>query len=95
MAYFTRPVGFRCRSKYLTVLCCIWSCNSVLAYCLHRRGERNVSNNGTVNGYFCISGTIIAMLLIFLSILSNTRILWVKIFGDACADSSLCPEATF
>src|SRR5688572_27751336 len=72
IAYFTRPIGFSCRSKYLSVLCCIWSCNSVLAYFLHR-GGKNVGGNMYFKCYFCVSGLFIAFLLVLLSLLSHSR----------------------
>ncbi|GES93502.1 hypothetical protein GLOIN_2v1478081 [Rhizophagus clarus] len=42
LAYFTRPVGYGCRSKYLTVLASIWSFNSLIAYISHLLGEKFV-----------------------------------------------------
>ena len=59
IAYFTRPVGFYCRSKYLTILCSIWSFNSVLACILHWHGEKSVRGHRMVNGYFTLCGIII------------------------------------
>ncbi|CAI2187870.1 19088_t:CDS:2 [Funneliformis geosporum] len=41
LAYFTPPIGFYCRSKYLTVLCSIWSFNSTLALLSHLKGEKS------------------------------------------------------
>ncbi|CAB4380530.1 unnamed protein product [Rhizophagus irregularis] len=42
LAYFTFPVGYGCRSKYLTVLSSIWSFNNLIAYISHIIGERSV-----------------------------------------------------
>ncbi|CAG8649661.1 19084_t:CDS:2 [Cetraspora pellucida] len=39
LAYFTPPVGFGCRSKFLSVLCSIWTVNSIIAYFYHIFGK--------------------------------------------------------
>ncbi|RIA85798.1 hypothetical protein C1645_781140 [Glomus cerebriforme] len=85
LAYFTRPMGYGCRSKFLTVLCSIWSFNSIIAYISHISGEKFVSGNRLINGWFCLSGVIISILLIMLGLLSHTQTWWVDLFGDSCA----------
>src|SRR5437763_13310815 len=70
LAYFTPPIGYFCRSKYLTVLCSIWTFNSIIALILHIKGENNYSFRSFVKVLSCISGVIVALLLIFLVMLS-------------------------
>ncbi|CAG8605224.1 10229_t:CDS:2 [Funneliformis caledonium] len=41
LAYFTPPIGFYCRSIFLSVLCSIWSFNSILALLSHLMGEKS------------------------------------------------------
>ena len=86
LAYFTPPIGYFCRSKYLTVLCTIWTFNSIIALILHIKGENNYKFRSCVKISSCLSGVIIAILLIFLAILSLERPLWIKMFGNECAD---------
>ncbi|CAG8596776.1 4746_t:CDS:2 [Funneliformis mosseae] len=42
IVYLTPPVGYYCRSKYVTIICSIWSFNSVLAICCHIIGESDL-----------------------------------------------------
>ncbi|CAG8559785.1 11016_t:CDS:2 [Funneliformis mosseae] len=42
IVYLTPPVGNYCRSKYVTVICSIWSFNSALAYIYHIKGESDL-----------------------------------------------------
>ncbi|CAG8772621.1 484_t:CDS:1, partial [Cetraspora pellucida] len=44
LAYFTPPIGYYCRSKYVTTICAIWSFNSILAYFWHLKGEKDLTN---------------------------------------------------
>ncbi|CAG8787190.1 13575_t:CDS:1, partial [Racocetra fulgida] len=44
LAYFTPPIGFACRSKYVTTICVIWSFNSILAYLWQLKGERDLTD---------------------------------------------------
>lgn len=85
LAYFTRPMGYGCRSKYLTVMASIWSFNSLIAYISHISGEKYVGGNRLINGWFCLSGVIIAILLILLGLLSHTQSWWGDLFGEVCA----------
>ncbi|CAB4411669.1 unnamed protein product [Rhizophagus irregularis] len=85
LAYFTRPVGYGCRAKYLTVLSSIWSFNSFIAYISHISGEKFVGGNRYVNGWFCLCGVIISMLLILLGLLSHTKSWWGDLFGEKCS----------
>ncbi|CAG8723315.1 15355_t:CDS:1, partial [Funneliformis caledonium] len=39
IVYLTPPVGYFCRSKYVTVISSIWSFNSALAFFYHMKGE--------------------------------------------------------
>jgi len=90
LAYFTQPMGFGCRSKYLTVLCSIWTFNSIIAYISHIRGEKIVSGNKYIYCLFCVSGAIIAVLFTVLGFLSNSPSWWVKLFGEICDNSNAC-----
>jgi len=73
LAYFTTPRGFGCRSKYITVICSIWSFNSSIAYMFHVKGERNVNRYILIHSWFCLSGTLVGILLLILSILCHTE----------------------
>lgn len=82
LAYFTPPIGFFCRSKFLTVLCSIWTFNSIVGYISHVKGEKSVSGNKYMNGWFCSSGAIIAISFLLLSMLNNTPSWWTSLFGN-------------
>jgi hypothetical protein len=84
LAYFTRPVGYGCRSKYLTVLSSIWSFNSLIAYISHISGEKFIEGNRFIHGWFSLCGVIISILLILLGLLSHTRSWWADLFGEHC-----------
>ncbi|CAG8437622.1 10241_t:CDS:2 [Funneliformis caledonium] len=81
IVYFTPPVGYYCRSKYVTVICSIWSFNSALAYIYHIKGESDlimseesdliVSGNGWLHVWFCTSGFIVAILVLFIGIFTG------------------------
>ncbi|CAG8694952.1 5346_t:CDS:1 [Dentiscutata erythropus] len=91
LAYFTPPKGFGCRSKYLTVVCTIWSFNSILAYFYHKfKGEKDVNGDIKIHSWFCFCGVLIAILLILLALLSHTTSWWVTAFGEACDISNVC-----
>ncbi|CAB4373756.1 hypothetical protein RhiirA5_499088 [Rhizophagus irregularis] len=42
LSYFTRPIGYGCRGKYLTILSSIWTFNSFIAYISHILGEKSI-----------------------------------------------------
>ncbi|CAJ0754303.1 3900_t:CDS:2 [Entrophospora sp. SA101] len=90
IAYFTPPIGYGCRSMYFTFFCSIWSVNSILAYALHLKGNKNVIDNWIINIWFCFSGLVVAVALIFLVLLSHTKIWWVVVFGDFCSVNDSC-----
>lgn len=92
LAYYTPPIGYLCRSKYVSVLCGIWSLNSTLAYLCHLKGERSVSNfcYGIFHIWFSICGFVVAMLIFFLGLLTNNREWWVKFFGPSCDILDAC-----
>ncbi|GBB88026.1 hypothetical protein RclHR1_14540005 [Rhizophagus clarus] len=93
LAYFTPPIGYFCRSKYVTVLCAIWSFNSALAYICHLKGERGVSNfcYGIFHVWFSICGIVVAILIFALGLLANNNEWWLHLFGPSCDISSVCP----
>ncbi|RGB42623.1 hypothetical protein C1646_750812 [Rhizophagus diaphanus] len=89
LAYFTYPVGYGCRSKYLTVLSSIWSFNNIIAYISHTIiGERTVEGNRFIHGWFCLCGVAIFILLILLGLLSHTQSWWKDLFGEICDDAA-------
>ncbi|CAG8815170.1 13025_t:CDS:1, partial [Dentiscutata erythropus] len=90
IAYFTRPVGFFCRSKFLTIICSIWSFNNIVAYIRHINGEGDVHESGIIDTIFWLSGVIILIGLGFLSVLAADLDLWVSIFGSSCYVPSSC-----
>ncbi|CAG8676033.1 10247_t:CDS:1, partial [Funneliformis caledonium] len=91
IVYFTPPVGYFCRSKYVTVITSIWSFNSALAYFWHIKGESDLimSGEGWLHVWFSTCGFIVAYLLLFLGIFTGYNTLWVDLFGDACDLSSI------
>ncbi|CAG8606486.1 3293_t:CDS:1 [Scutellospora calospora] len=98
LAYLTRPVGFGCRSKYLTAVCSIWSFNSFFAYLYHRfNEEKRVDGNLKIHCWFCICGIIVAILLILLALLSHESSWWIILFGESCDISNECsaPDGEF
>jgi hypothetical protein len=84
LAYNTRPIGFFCRSKFLSTISSIWSFNNILAYVSHVNGEKEVSGHWLIHAWFCFCGYLIALLLILLSILANHRSWWIDLFGSSC-----------
>lgn len=84
LAYFTRPMSFGCRSRYLTVLSSVWSLNNFIAYISHIYGEQSVEGNIVIHVWFCFCGIIISILLILLSLLSKTKSWWADLFGEFC-----------
>lgn len=93
LAYFTRPIGFGCRSKFLTAMCTIWSFNSIFAYFYHKfRGEKEVNGNVKIHCWFCFCGILITIFLILLALLSHTTSWWVVLFGEACDISDVCNQ---
>ena len=67
LAYYTPPIGYFCRSKYITIICSIWSFNSFLAYLCHLKGEEDLINfgNGIFHIWFSFCGFMIAILFFF------------------------------
>ncbi|RIB24389.1 hypothetical protein C2G38_2070119 [Gigaspora rosea] len=82
IAYWTPPVGFFCRSKFLMLICLIWSFSSIAAYASHIKGEKDVY--GPISIMFSFFGVVVGLGLIFLSILANFNSLWVTLFGPSC-----------
>src|SRR6266542_2185208 len=91
LAYFTRPIGFGCRSRYISVLCTIWTVNSIIAYVSHIMGEKTVRSRWRIlDLWFYFSGILVAILLLLLALLSHTRSWWIDLFGVTC--SLTCPS---
>ncbi|CAG8455447.1 838_t:CDS:1 [Dentiscutata erythropus] len=87
LAYLTPPVGYFCRSKYITIICGIWSLNSFIAFISHCVGEKNL-RSGFLHVWFAFWGVIIAILLLALAILTENYIWW-NLFGKSCDISSI------
>ncbi|GBC10631.1 hypothetical protein RclHR1_00980008 [Rhizophagus clarus] len=89
LAFYTPPVGYYCRSKFLSVFCSVWSLNSLLAYINHLYKEKDVEGNLYLHVWFSICGFILAVLLFVLALFTN-NFEWWGIFNDPnCATS--CP----
>ncbi|CAG8595635.1 11128_t:CDS:1 [Ambispora gerdemannii] len=91
LAYLTPPIGFYCRSKYLAVLCSIWSLNNLVAYIHHWVEEKNKTFDHIVHIWFTVFGVIVAMLLFVLALLISETSWWVSLFGQSCDVSGICP----
>jgi hypothetical protein len=91
LAYFTPPVGYFCRSKFATIICAIWSFNSILAFICHIFGENNLIRfgKGIFHAWFSICGLIVAFLLFFLGLFAKNNKWWVDVFGSTCDVSSI------
>lgn len=90
LAYFTPPIGYLCRSKYISVLCGVWSLNNMLAYLCHLKGEKDVVGYVVLHVWFSICGFVIAMLIFFLGLLTNNSEWWLNLFGPSCDVSGSC-----
>jgi hypothetical protein len=97
LAYFVPPVGFFCRSIYLSVICSIWSLNNIIAYFHHLRFhhlflEKEKYNivDKRIRRWYSYCGLVVTVLFLFLAILNNDQKLWVKL-GDSCDISTVCP----
>ncbi|CAG8588767.1 1449_t:CDS:1, partial [Dentiscutata heterogama] len=94
MAYNTPPIGYFCRSRYLTVICSVWSINSTIAFISHLKGESRIDNNESfIHRIYVICGFIMAGLLLFLALLCDNRSWWVEFFGEICKSSD-CIDVT-
>lgn len=89
IAYYTRPIGFFCRSKFLTIICSIWSFNNIVAYISHVRGEKDIFES-PIYIWFEICGYVMSILLVILSLLANTNSWWVSLFGPSCDAPLTC-----
>ncbi|CAG8498997.1 574_t:CDS:2 [Ambispora gerdemannii] len=76
MAYFSPPIGFFCRSKYLTIFCTIWSFNNIIAYIHHWVEEKNKIVDRIIRIWFSVSGIVVGILLLVLAVLSDDRSWW-------------------
>src|SRR6266498_764569 len=90
LAYFTPPIGYFCRSRYITVICSIWSFNSALAYLCHCIGERDSLGfgKGFFHAWLSFSGFIVAILLFILGLFAKYNQWWEDVFGDLCSVKS-------
>ncbi|CAJ0825590.1 5827_t:CDS:1, partial [Entrophospora sp. SA101] len=78
MAFFTPPIGFFCRSKFLAGLCTLWTFNSLLECIYHINfGYGFLKGKKTnIHVYFVLSGIAVTGLLILLIVLINDSRLW-------------------
>src|SRR2546421_7408831 len=96
LGYYTPPIGYGCRAKYLTVICCIWTFNSILSYCYQLTGERTLKGqtnalDSFIHGWLSVSGIIVAVLLLLLALMTSNPSWWVRLFGDPC-DLTTCGQ---
>ncbi|CAG8451765.1 5416_t:CDS:2 [Dentiscutata heterogama] len=92
LAYFTPPIGYFCRSKYVTTICAIWSFNSAIAFLCHWIGEKDLTMPKIFHVLFSIWGFIVAILLFVLGLFNKNPEWWVGLFGCSCDVSSAgCP----
>ncbi|POG68902.1 hypothetical protein GLOIN_2v1480417 [Rhizophagus irregularis DAOM 181602=DAOM 197198] len=86
LAYYSPPIGFFCRSKFITVICSIWTFNNLLGFLCHCYEGKNLFDlgKGMLRVLFFISGFIVAILLFVLSLLAKNNEWWVGLFGDSC-----------
>jgi hypothetical protein len=91
LAFFTPPIGYGCRSKYISLLSAIWSFNSTLAYLCHWKGESDLIGlgNGFFHIWFSVCGFIVAIQLLLLCLLAKYGQWWVGLFGSSCDNSSI------
>ncbi|CAB5203005.1 hypothetical protein RhiirA5_383110 [Rhizophagus irregularis] len=84
LAYLSPPIGFFCRSKFITVICSIWTFNNLLGFLCHCYEGKNLFVLGKGMPYmlrvlFFISGFIVAILLFVLSLLAKDNEWWVAL----------------
>lgn len=91
LAYFTPPVGFGCRSQYLTIICAIWSFNNIIMYFYQRYGKKiKIMNIDVIYLFFFISGIFVIFWIIILVTVSYNQMLWIKYGGEKCNISNTC-----
>ncbi|CAG8662144.1 1465_t:CDS:1 [Dentiscutata erythropus] len=88
LTYFTPPIGLFCRSKYITIICSIWSFNNTLAYLSHLRGKKDIIEPLIFHFWFSFCGFIVAILLLFLGLLNKNSEWWIGLLGQSCDISS-------
>ncbi|CAG8582901.1 11807_t:CDS:1 [Dentiscutata erythropus] len=74
IAYLTPPVAFLCRSRYLSIICTIWTVNSLIAAILHIKNTRI-----NLKIWFRFCGIIIGILLIVFGLLTTYKSWWYAI----------------
>ncbi|GBC10632.1 hypothetical protein RclHR1_00980009 [Rhizophagus clarus] len=89
LAFYTPPVGYYCRSKFLTVFCSVWSLNSLMAYISHLFKEKEIEGRLWLHVWFSICGFILAVLLFVLALFTNNTEWW-GLFNDPNCSTS-CP----
>ncbi|KAF0518657.1 hypothetical protein F8M41_016706 [Gigaspora margarita] len=88
LAYFTPPIGYFCRSKYVTTICAIWSFNSTIAFLCHLIGEKDLNKPQIFHTWFSFCGFIVAILLFVLGLFNKNPEWWTGMFGQSCNESS-------
>src|SRR5205085_12269962 len=85
---YTKPFGFGCRSKYLTVISTIWTVNSIacciFSYGMDRSPPGVDKDNDYLHIWFQICGVAIFVFLIAFGVLSHDPSWWVALFGSSC-----------
>jgi hypothetical protein len=83
LAYYTPPLNYGCRSKFLSVLCVVWTVNNFIAYILHVKGEKYVTGNRYIHSAFALCGVLVVGFFIVLVVLGGKPEWWV-IMGESC-----------
>ncbi|CAG8556817.1 11379_t:CDS:1 [Paraglomus brasilianum] len=94
LTYYTKPVGFGCRSIGLAVVAAIWSFNSILCfvyYYLFNHPPPGVDAS-PVYLWVCTCGVAVGAFFIFFGVISNNSLWWVIMFGNSC-DVSSCLDS--
>ncbi|CAG8500334.1 7087_t:CDS:1 [Ambispora gerdemannii] len=90
LAYFTPPIGYFCRSKYLTVICSVWSFNNILAYIHHWLEDKYELLDTIIRVWFNLCGVFVVVAFFLLALLANENKWWVDLFGPSCDVSDTC-----
>ncbi|CAG8543156.1 10474_t:CDS:1 [Acaulospora morrowiae] len=88
LIFLKPPIGYGCRSKFVTIICVIWTLNNILAIISHCKGEKNLKC-GILHIWFSLCGIVVIILLILLGFLANDNEWWVVLFGESCSTASI------
>lgn len=89
LAFYTPPVKYGCRSRYLSVFCGLWTLNNFIAYIFHIKREKYVTGNKYCHMWFAICGVFVVALFGFLVMLGGKPEWWI-ILGADCKKCCNC-----